>query len=82
MNISLKFRGACGNSSAWASEDEPCHQKLSLDMWAFMKAEGSTQDADAQHVYVECMKQPKMGMVELITPKVGVMFRHGGQIMI
>ena len=39
-------------------------------MWAFMKAEGSTKDADAEHVYVECLLQPEMGLVELTTPKV------------
>lgn len=58
------------NRSAWASENEPCHQKLSLDMWAFMKAEGSAKDADAKHVYDNCMLQPDMGLVELITHKV------------
>lgn len=59
------------NRAAWASEDEPCQQKISMDMWTFMKAEGSAQDADAQHVYVECLRQPEMGLVELITPEVG-----------
>ena len=39
-------------------------------MWTYMKAEGSAKDADAQHVYVECLRQPEMGLVELITPKV------------
>lgn len=37
-----------------------------------MKAEGSAEDADAQHVYAECMRAPEVGLVELITPKVGV----------
>ena len=58
--------------SAWASEEEPCHQKLSMDMWTFMKAGASPPDADAQHVYDECMRQPDMGLVELITPEVFV----------
>ena len=66
-------------SSAWGSEDEPCHQKLSLDMWTFMKAEGSAKDADAQHVYVECLQQPEMGLVELITPKVYANVRTPGE---
>lgn len=39
-------------------------------MWAFMRGEGSAKDADAQHAYVECMRQPDIGMMELITPKV------------
>eukprot|EP00904_Undaria_pinnatifida_P008994 jgi/Undpi1/5224/HiC_scaffold_2.g00506.m1 len=55
--------------SAWASEDEPCHQKISMEMWTFMKAGASPPNADAQHVYDECMRQPDMGLVELITPE-------------
>ena len=39
-------------------------------MWAFMKAEGPAKDADAQHVYVECMRQPEMALVELTTSEV------------
>jgi len=39
-------------------------------MWAFMRGGGSAKDADAQHAYVECMRQPDIGMMELITPKV------------
>lgn len=58
--------------STWASEDEPCHQKLPFDMWAFMKAEGSGEDADVKHVYVECLRKPELGMIELITPKVSI----------
>lgn len=63
---------AHANRSAWAAEEEPCHQKLALDMWSFMKAKGSDKDADAQHVYDECMRQPEIGMMELIIPKVRV----------
>lgn len=60
------------NRSAWAAEDEPCHQKLPLDMWAFMRAQGSAKDADAQHVYDECMRKSEIGLMEIITPKVNV----------
>lgn len=35
-----------------------------------MKAEGPAKDADAQHVYVECMRQPEMALVELTTSEV------------
>lgn len=66
--------------SAWASDDEPCHQKISLDMWTFMRAQGSAQDADAQHVYVQCLQQPEMGLVELITPEVSKAFQTYGCI--
>eukprot|EP00904_Undaria_pinnatifida_P008988 jgi/Undpi1/5219/HiC_scaffold_2.g00501.m1 len=34
-----------------------------------MKAGASPPDADAQHVYDECMRQPDMRLVELITPE-------------
>lgn len=44
-------------------------------MWAFMKAQGSAQDADAQHVYEECLRQPEMGLVEIITAEVGLKVR-------
>lgn len=61
-----------GYRSAWAAKYEACHQKLSLDMWAFMKAQGSAQDADAQHVYQECLRQPEIGLVEINTAEVCV----------
>lgn len=43
-----------------------------------MKAKGTAQDADALHVYVECMREPEVGLVELITPKVGVILYTRG----
>lgn len=60
--------------STWASGDEPCHQKLPFDLWLLMKAEGSAEDDDAQHVYVECLHEPEVGLVELITTKVYFMW--------
>lgn len=60
------------NRSAWRSESESCHQKLPFDLWAFMKADGSANDVDAKHVYVECFREPEVGLVELIISEVGV----------
>ena len=43
-----------------------------------MKAGASPPNADAQHVYDECMRQPDMGLVELITPEVFVQKKSSG----
>lgn len=39
-----------------------------------MKAEGSTQDPAAQHVLESCIKPQAIGLVELTTPKVCIVF--------
>ena len=56
--------------SEWGADDEPCHKKLSFELWTYMKAEGSAENPDAQYVRASCMHTMNVGLVELITPEV------------
>lgn len=49
--------------------DDPCYEKLSFELWTFMKAEGSVPDPVAEHVWTNCIQNTDVGLVELITPQ-------------
>jgi len=54
----------------WTAAAEPCQKKLSFELWMLMKAEGSAHP-DAQYVRKNCIDTADVGLVELLTPKVG-----------
>lgn len=56
--------------STWSDVGEPCNQKLPFELWIYMKAEGTAEDADANHVKNECLLSKAIGVVELVTPEV------------
>lgn len=57
--------------SQWSSAEDPCQKKMSFELWALMKAEGSADDADAKHVRAECIKGVNGPLrLELLTPEV------------
>lgn len=62
--------------SRWASEDDPCHQKLSFNLWIIMKSGGTTQDTDAMHVLDNCIQTREVTLLELITPEVSHTVEH------
>lgn len=64
--VALPFHGR----SRWASEDDPCHQKLPFFLWVLMKSEGTAQDMDAKHVLEKCLQSSEVNLLELITPEV------------
>lgn len=55
--------------SKWFGIGESCHQKLPFELWIHMKAKGSANDTDADHVENECLIPMDIGVVELVTPK-------------
>ncbi|CAN0417481.1 unnamed protein product [Pylaiella littoralis] len=66
---SCDFATVMSLRSEWDAHDEPCEKKLPFELWTLMKAEGSAQNPDAQHVRGDCIQSRDVDLVELITPK-------------
>lgn len=66
--------------STWLSTDEPCHQKLSFELWTAMIAEGPLPNADAQHVRANCLLSKDIGMLQLRTREVYFVFHGQGEM--
>lgn len=49
----------------WGSPDDACKQSLSLGLWLKMKADGSEQSEEAQHILAECVRNNPVENLEL-----------------
>lgn len=66
----------CGRRE-WASSDEPCHQKLSFDLWLSMKAQESGAGSVPDEVFSSCLRSDVPEMVQLSVDKVRVLAASG-----
>ncbi|CAM9844326.1 unnamed protein product [Ascophyllum nodosum] len=66
---SCNFETMSALRSTWRSNGELCGQKLPFEFWIYMKAQGTAEDTDANHVRTECLKSRAIGLVELHTPE-------------